>query len=240
LWSEVAAFSHKNMEPDREAYANDHANALVPKLSHLTVNVAPANKLAGLVVKRNGEQVDDAAYGLAIAVDPGTLAIEATAPDHKPFTQSVEVAPSSAAVVEIPLLEYVPLPTPPVIDPAREHSSWQKPVGMVGVGVGAAVLVTGGIFGLVASSKWSSAFSEGCSHTNNVCTTQPGYDDSHSANTFATLANVFVVGGIVVAGAGAVLWITAPKERSEASASIGISPMFTPGGAALSVHGSLF
>jgi hypothetical protein len=243
LWSEVAAFAHKNMEPDREAYATEHANALVPKLSHLTVKVAPANKVTGLVVKRNGEAVDDAAYGLAIAVDPGSLDIEASAPDHKSFTQTVDVAPESAVVVEIPLLEYAPPPPVqmPLDRPNPPQRPWQKPVGMIGVGVGAAVLVTGGVFGLVASSKWSSAFSEGCSHSNNVCTTQAGYDDSHSANTFATLANVFVVGGIVVAGAGAVLWITAPKEGSESrAASIGVSPMFTPGGAALSVHGNLF
>jgi hypothetical protein len=246
LWSEVAAFSHKNMEPDREAYATEHANALVPKLSHLTVTVAPANKVNGLVVKRNGELVDDAAYGLSIAVDPGNVAIEASAPDHNPWTQSVSVEPQASVTVEIPLLENAPPPPPvpmPLDRPNPPHSTWQKPVGMIGVGVGAAVLVTGGIFGLVASSKWGSAFSEGCSHANNVCNTQQGFDDSHSANTFATLSNVFVIGGIVVAGAGAVLWITAPKESSDGpprAASFGVSPMMTPGGAAISLHGSIF
>ncbi len=244
MWSEVASFAHKNMEPDREAYATEHANALVPKLSHLTVKVAPASKVNGLVVKRNGEAVDDAAFGLAIAVDPGKIAIEATAPDHKPWTQSIEVAPQGAVTIEIPLLENAPPPPQMPIDQLPpEKSSWQKPVGMIGVGVGAAVLVTGGIFGLVASSKWSNAFTEGCTHGSNVCTTQQGFDDSHSANTFATLSNVFVIGGIVVAGAGAVLWITAPKEnRSESprAASIGVSTIMMPGGGAISVHGNLF
>lgn len=248
LWSEVASFSHKNMEPDREAYATEHANALVPKLSHLIVTVAPANKVTGLVVKRNGEAVDEAAYGLAIAVDPGKIAIDASAPDHKPFAQSVDIAPQASVTVEIPLLENAPPPEPQhdlVGIRTQQRSSWQKPVGMIGVGVGAAVLVTGGIFGLVASSKWSNAFTEGCSHSNNVCTTQQGLDDSHSANTFATLSNVFVIGGLVVAGAGAVLWITAPKVHDDAPAappqtSIGISPIPLNGGGAISIHGNLF
>jgi hypothetical protein len=245
LWSEVAAFSHKNMEPEREAYANDHANALVPKLSHLTVTVAPASKIAGLVVKRNGEVVDDAAYGLAIAVDPGNIAIDASAPDYKPWTQTITVAPQQSAVIEIPLLENAPpplhdLPAYPKDEPP--HSNWQKPVGIAGVGVGAAALVTGGIFGLVASSKWSNAFTEGCTHGSNVCTTQQGLDDSHSANTFATLANVFVIGGVVVAGAGAVLWITAPKsshtENAAAKNELGVTPIALPGGGAISAHGT--
>jgi hypothetical protein len=242
LWSEVAAFSHKNMEPDREAYANEHAKNLEPKLSHLTVTILPANKIAGEVVKRNGEAIDDAALGLAIAVDPGKVVLEATAPDHKPWTQTVDVAPQAATNIEIPALENAPpLVTPP--PPAEEaHSNWQKPVGIAGVGVGAAVIVTGGIFGLVASSKWSSAFSEGCNHSNNICTTQQGFDDSHSANTFATLSNIFIIGGVVVAGAGAVLWITAPKtshnEITAAKNELGVTPIALPGGGAISAHGS--
>jgi hypothetical protein len=239
LWSEVAAFSHKNMEPDREAYANEHVKSLEPKLSHLTVTIQPANKVPGEIVTRNNAAIDDAALGLAIAVDPGKVVLEATAPNHKVWTQTVVVAPQASTNIEIPALEDAPpqpLPDQELGRTPVEHSSWQKPVGMIGVGVGAAVLVTGGIFGLVASSKWSSAFSEGCSHGSNVCTTQQGFDDSHSANTFATLANVFVIGGVVVAGAGAVLWITAPKSSS--SPTVGVSPIFTPGGGALSAHGT--
>jgi hypothetical protein len=243
LWSEVAAFSHKNVEPEREAYANEHAKNLESKLSHLTVTILPADKIAGEVVKRNGEPIDDAALGLAIAVDPGKIVLEATAPDRKPWTQTVEVGPQATTNVQVPALENTPPPlAPPPAERATEKSNWQKPVGMIVVAGGIGAASAGLIFAAVAVTKWSSAFSgsEGCSHSNNVCTTQQGYDDSHSANTFATLSNVFVVGGIVVAGAGAVLWITARKEKSEApaSASLGFSPVFTPGGAALSAHGA--
>lgn len=246
LWSEVAAFAHKNMEPDREQYANDHAKALEGKLSHLTVQIAAANQVPGLVVKRNGEVVDTASFGLAVPVDPGKVTIEASAPEHVTWTQDVDVAEQGAVKVEVPALVAAPPPPkntepPPVVE---TKSSWQKPVGIAGVGVGGAVLVTGVIFGLVASSKWSSAFNEGCTHDTNVCTTQAGYDDSKSANTFATLSNVFVIGGAVVAGAGAVLWLTAPKDHTvepsrSTTGSVGISPATFYGGAGLSLHGSM-
>ncbi|MGH7281530.1 MAG: hypothetical protein ACRELY_08415 [Polyangiaceae bacterium] len=243
LWSEVAAFSHKNMEPDREAYANEHAKNLEPLLSHLVVNVAPANQTAGLIVKRNGEVVDAATFGVAVPVDPGKVTIEASAPDHTSWTQDVDVAEKGSVTIEVPALVLAPVQPKPILDqpPQETKSSWQKPVGMIGVGVGAAVVVTGAVFGLVASSKWSNAFTEGCTHDNNVCTTQQGYDDSHSANTFATLSNVFIISGVVVAGAGAVLWITAPKDHAleRAQATLGVSPMPLLGGAGLSFHGSM-
>jgi len=242
LWTEVASFSRKNNEPDREAYAAEHAKNLEPMLTHLTVKVIPANKPSGLVVKQNGQVVDDAVFGLAIAVDPGTVTLEASAPTKKTWTQSVQVAAQASMTIEVPALEDAPAPlTPPPTEPATS-SNWQRPVGMIGVGVGVAALVTGGIFGLVAANKWSSAFSEGCSHDNNVCTTQQGYDDSHSASSSATLANVFVIGGVVVAGAGAVLWLTAPKHASSeapAAATLGVSPIPLLGGAAISFHGSM-
>lgn len=245
LWSEVAAFSHKNMEPDREAYATEHAKNLEPLLSHLVVNVAPANQIAGLVVKRNGEIVDAATFGVAVPVDPGKVTIEASAPDRTSWTQDVDVAEKGSVSVDVPALVLAPVQPKPFVNPApvETKSSWQKPVGMVGVGVGAAVVVTGAVFGLVASSKWSNAFTEGCDHSTNVCTTQQGYDDSKSANTFATLSNVFIVGGVLVAGAGAVLWITAPKDRPVESpatqATLGVSPMPLLGGGGLSLHGQM-
>ncbi|MEO8878707.1 MAG: hypothetical protein ABI461_24165, partial [Polyangiaceae bacterium] len=248
LWSEVASFSHKNNEPEREAYAAEHAKNLEPQLAHLTLKLAAENTDSGVVIRRNGEVVDAAALGVAIAVDPGKISLEASSPGHVTWKQDIDVAAQGQLAIEIPALVEAP-PEPPKVVNERgpegtEHSNWQKPVGIAGVGIGAAVLVTGGIFGLMASSKWSSAFSEGCSHSSNVCTTQQGFDDSHSANSFATLSNVFVIGGLVVAGAGAVLWITAPKIHSDApasatQASFGISPMPLYGGGAISLHGTL-
>ncbi|HEX7664054.1 MAG TPA: hypothetical protein VF407_06085 [Polyangiaceae bacterium] len=245
LWSEVASFSRKNNEPDREAYATEHAKALEPKLSHITVKVAPEDQTMGVVVKRNGEAIDAATFGISVPVDPGKIHMEASAPGRVIWNQDIVVAPQGSVAVDVPVLAEAPVETKPTEPgPAKEEkTSWQKPVGIGAIGVGAAGVLTGVVFGLVASSKWSDAFSNGCTHDTNVCTSQSAYDQSQSAHTFATLSNVFIIGGAVVAGAGVVLWVTAPKAHAEEApkaATLGISPVPMQGGGGLAVHGSLF
>lgn len=245
LWSEVASFSRKNNEPDREAYATEHAKALEPKLSHITVRVAPEDQTLGIVVKRDGEAMDAATFGVSVPVDPGKLQMEASAPDHVIWHREIIVAPQANVAVDVPPLAAAPTQAKASTEPppaAPEKTSWQKPVGIAAIGVGAAVVATGAVFGLVASSKWSDAFSNGCSHDTNVCSTQSAYDQSKSAGTFASLSNVFIIGGAVVAGAGVVLWVTAPKSHSDEApktATLGLSPIPLPGGGGLSFHGQL-
>jgi hypothetical protein len=56
----------------------------------------------------------------------------------------------------------------------------------------------------------------------------------NAAQDSATLANVFVIGGAALVGAGIVLYFTAPKKETPSVALRGL-----PGGAELSVSGAL-
>jgi hypothetical protein len=53
---------------DREAYAREHLEALVPRLSRLTVQVPAAARVPGLVVKLDGVAMGPALWGTAAPV----------------------------------------------------------------------------------------------------------------------------------------------------------------------------
>jgi hypothetical protein len=68
----------------------------------------------------------------------------------------------------------------------------------------------------------------GCARTRNGnCLNDGGFDSHESAQTNATLANVFVIGGAAVVAAGIVLFVTAPDDESPETA-LRIEP-FGPG-----------
>lgn len=99
LWREVAQLAMRAGEPAREQLASEHAKALEPKLSYVTVSVAPGADTSGLVVKRDGHDLERAKLGAAEPVDPGAVAIEATAPGKKPFQTKLTVGKATLATV---------------------------------------------------------------------------------------------------------------------------------------------
>ena len=100
-------------------------------------------------------------------------------------------------------------------DTGADSGSLQRTLGWVGLGVGAAGVVLGGITGLVASSKKSDLDSGDC--LDGRCGPSER-DEVESYNSMVTLSTVgFVVGGIGLA-AGATLLLTAPSPNSESEA----------------------
>ncbi len=111
----------------------------------------------------------------------------------------------------------------------------RKKVALVVGGVGVVGLGLGSVFGLSASSKWSSAKSDCGSGCASSSPAQSEKSDAQSAATVATVA--FGVGAAAVAGA-LVLWLL-PSHRSEASgaASIHVVPVVGDNQGGLSVGG---
>jgi hypothetical protein len=242
-YGEAAAMAKAAGDGYRERFAAQHAAALEPKLSKLTI-LAPSPP-SGLEVKRDGEVVARAIFGSALPVDPGKHTIEASAPGKKGWSTTVDVGKEAAKVdVTIPALEevapqvaVVPAPTPPVAAPQQapppqapppappppEKSSWteQKTAAVAAGSLGVAGVVFGSIFGLVASSKWHDAQTNQC-HETLVCTTQGGVlvNDAKSA---ATLSDVGFIVGALGLGGGIALWLTAPSTTSTVGR-ISISP----------------
>ncbi len=241
-YGEAAAMAKAANDGYRERFASQHAAALEPKLSKLTITAPSAT--AGLDVKRDGENVDRTIFGSALPVNPGKHTIEASAPGKKPWSTTVEVGKDGAKVdVAIPPLEdvappVVAPPTPPAVatpapvvtapppqsppPPPPPESSWsgQKTAAVLSGAVGVAGVAFGSIFGLVASSKWHDAQTNEC-HETLVCSPQGGVlvNDAKSA---ATLSDVGFIVGALGLGGGIALWLTAPSSTSTA---ISVSPM---------------
>jgi hypothetical protein len=94
----------------------------------------------------------------------------------------------------------------------------QETLGLIVGGAGVVALGVGVYFGIRAAGKNSDAEEEGCAGA--FCDTDDGLDLTEQAQDAATLANIFVIGGVALAAAGAVLYLTAPHEDTAPSVSL--------------------
>jgi hypothetical protein len=246
LWREVAQLAMRAGEPTREQVASERAKALEPKLSYITVAVAPANDVPGLVIKRNGQQLERSKLGAADPVDAGAVAFEIAAPGKKPFTAQVTLAPGQSVKFDVPALESASPgaaaaqpggagePPPPGREAAQGTPSssaqtdapgWQRPLGLGLAGLGVVGLGVGAVFGLKAKSTYDGAFNGGgCDKTTKQCDVG-GQNAVIDARNQATLSTVVVAAGAACLVGGAVLFFTAKPKK------VGVVP--TPGGVLL-------
>src|SRR5215510_10868859 len=91
-FGEAAALARR-IGDQRESYARERRDALVPRLARLRITVA-GDVIAGVVITRDGVSVAPSAYGVAVPVDPGRHSVEVKAPARIPW--SIEVVASVA------------------------------------------------------------------------------------------------------------------------------------------------
>jgi serine/threonine-protein kinase len=258
-FSSAADAAQRAGQSDRARTARERANEIAKKLSKLTINVDPAARTAGLQIKRDGVRVGDATWGIAVAVDPGEHAIEASAPGKKPWVRNVKVEPGSGQTsVAVPPLEAesgtlaepsrAPTPPPATSTPpvdagsATGRGKTQRVIGLAVGGLGVAGLAVGTGFGLRAKSKQKQA-DKYCQGSDPPQCSQPGVDLLHEGHSSATLANVgFAVGGVALVG-GVVLYLTAPSASVPRTASIArrlltVTPEVGPQSSRVTITGS--
>jgi hypothetical protein len=127
----VAAWGHflqaarmTHGDPGRRAAhdtARQRAAALEPRLSRLVVAVPDQSRVDGLVVLRNGVELDPAMWNRALPVDGGEYEIVGKAPGREPWSARVTVAAErDHRSVEVPRFEALPatLPAPSAPPPA--------------------------------------------------------------------------------------------------------------------------
>jgi hypothetical protein len=187
-------------------------DTLAPKLAHLTLTVP---KIEGVSVTRSGTKIDPATFDTDVPIDHGSYTIEATAPNHKPWTGHLDVAPGASAKLTIPDLEAIAvaeLPPPPK-PPEPSGSNTQRTVGMALEIGGGAVLATGLVFGALTMGAWSSAEKTcpagRCQTSAKQTDAQP---DADRASTFALVSTIGVIVGAAALAGGIVLHLTAPKN----------------------------
>lgn len=228
---EAIALAQRLGRANREQTARERAARLEPRLIKLTISSSATD----IEVKLDGNVIDPAALGTPIPVDAGKHTIEASAKHKKPFVKEFEVTDKSKSPsVEIPPLEDEPEPakkkesgdSKSIDPPNKERSRWstQKTLGAVTAGLGVIGLGVGGFFGLKTSSTWNEAQSH-C-NANLECDPQ-GVDLAAQAKSSGNVSTIAVIAGSTLVLGGAVLFFTAPNDRSVGSAravGVGVVP----------------
>jgi hypothetical protein len=210
-------------DPNRADFAKKKADAIQPKLSTLTVAVQQPEP--GLKVLRDGNLVDDGAWGTAIPVDPGPHTIEASAPGKKSVTLKVTVpegSPSANTVKVDPLVAETTAGPSSTASPPKENIVKREPffsagriVGFTGIGLGAAAVGVGSVFAIQAKSAWNDVGA----HCDSAAACDPaGLKINRDARDKGDVATVLIVAGLVVAAAGAACLLFWPKPAPPKSA----------------------
>ncbi|XXX72716.1 hypothetical protein WMF30_34210 [Sorangium sp. So ce134] len=234
---DVAAASQSAGQAERERVARARAAALEPRLSRLQIVVPQEAAISGLSLSRDGVAVGRALWGTAVPLDPGEHRVAAAAPGHEPWETKVAMDKPGVVSVTVPALERAPEPEPaarssaapsaPVAPPpARppadappppQGGSIRRPIGMVGVGLGAVGLGVGTALGFMAKSTFDESIEGGHCDEEGRCVDQTGLDLRDDAVKKGNIGTVVFIAGAVLAAGGAVLWITAP-DAAPASA----------------------
>jgi hypothetical protein len=227
-WSELneaAAFARRDRRPDREAIAVEHARALEPRLSTLTIVVPESARTEALRVERDGREVGQASWSTAMPVDGGEHIVRATAPGKEPFAGTVVVAKEGdAQTVEIPPLRGIasvaaPAATPaavslvahpsapavdPLVDRGPPKTSGRRTLAWTVGGAGVAQLGVAGYFALRALDKHRQS-DVAC--PGGRCD-QNGVSLNDQAATAADVATVLTITGLLSVATGIYLLAT--------------------------------
>jgi hypothetical protein len=226
--------------------ARERAAALEGKLSYLTINVPDESRVEGLLVTRDGIEVDAGQWNRAVPVDGGLHVISGKAPGHESWSTQVTLsAENEKRAVEVPKFKELPklvAPEPRTVamrraasgddDLAVTAASEPSPftprrklaLGLAGGGVVAAGTAIG--FGLAARNLRNEALGL-CSAS--ACTPDEAtaaQDKNDRARRFALIANIGygVAGGAAIAAT--VLWFTsAPERPAPDETALSISPL---------------
>lgn len=224
-YNETLSRAQREGRRERERFARQRVDALTLKLTILRVQVAAPSESPRVTL--DGVELVQAAWGIAIPLDPGAHVLEATVPDRAPFQQSVQ----ARGVGESQTVRVPPFGVSAGVAPRsalRRSPSTQRTAALVVGGVGVAGLGLGVIAGIVASSRWNDA-TDACPERQ--CADPKNLRLDGPAKTWADVSTLSFVGGGAALATGALLWFTAPTKRLE--------PMVGPNTLGLTLRGQL-
>jgi hypothetical protein len=161
-----------------------------------------------------------ASLGVRRAVNPGDHVVKATAPGYKPAETRFSVAEGASQEVALALEE-----DPDAVIPGEEDDTkgTLRIVGFAALGVGAAGLIVGGVFGGLAMGKHSD-LEEAC--PGGACPPDQ-QDNLDSYETFGTVSTVGFIAGGVLAAAGIALVVVSYVGGSDSGGDSASAPRFT-------------
>jgi hypothetical protein len=240
-------------QTERADLAKSKLDALKPKLATITIEVPDdVRKAPGFALKRDGAEVLDAEYGVAVAVDKGDHTIVAVADGHPAWEKKISIDDAQKQTVKVELgAAGAAVGTggtgtgtgtggttePPPGD--KPEGTFMTPVRIAGLGIGIGGIVVGAIgIGLGVHAKGlydESNETGGCNAETQQCATQAGIDQRDSAVTFANASTGLVIAGGVLAVGGIIMFAVAPSGEASggevgaakaASLKLGIGPGF--------------
>jgi hypothetical protein len=212
-WSEfkeALLTARRDGRPDRELEAANQVAALEPRLSRLTIVVPAGAQVGGLLVERDGGEVNPGAWSTAIPIDGGAHVVRATAPGRDPFVMTVIIGKEwDSRTVEIPVLAtpvVVVSPPPPAPSLTPTRLRWAG-IGAAGAGL---LLLAGSGYALSTAidardASKADCWSDGCDGA--------GLERRHEAVSRGNLATWLGVGGVALVGAGATLFFLERPSR---------------------------
>jgi tetratricopeptide (TPR) repeat protein len=244
LYRESIDLAKKAGDSKRRDYAQSQAAALEPRLAKLTIS-APAKPPAGLVVTRDGTQIEPGALGIPLYVDAGKHEITASAPGFDAFAQTITAVDGKSETLVIPALTPRPV-QPEGTDPSKSaieveqaestaaRSRTRKYVALGVGGGGVAAIGVGLVFGARANSKYNNAKAlcgpDFACNSVNYPEARQRFQEAQSSATTSTV--LVIVGGAAIA-AGVVVYLTAPRAPERATARI--VPVVNDGGLGLAI-----
>jgi hypothetical protein len=209
----------------------DAALAAIPKMvGTLRLTVSEANA----TVDADGETVGTTPLDDRVYLNPGQHKLTVSKPGFQPVEQVVGVMAGSDMQLTVSLQAESPsarastwngngeqaTETRPVVHEGAtgpgHATSNAKTIGLIVGGAGVAGIAVGSIFGLLASSKWSSAKNDcgqGCPDGS------PARSEESEASTDGTVSTIaFAIGGVALA-TGLVVYLTAPATPPAETAS---------------------
>jgi len=227
-FKDAAALARAHGDTERLSIAETRAAALRPRLTYVLYRVSPDAQVSGFELRRGGSLIPQGSWGTPLPTDPGRYELVASAPEHEAWHVTVEVPAKldGPLTVAVPALKaaHAASPTPGVgaglaepatgaskpSDQAGSSGSGQRVLGLVSLGVGAAVGIASGTLTYLAAKKNHDSKNHCRAGDVTVCTPS-GLDERDSAKKLAMLATILGVTGGVFAVAGVTLFLSAPS-----------------------------
>jgi hypothetical protein len=172
--------------------------------------------------------------GMAIAIDPGPHHFVFEAAGRQNMERSLVIREGEKDRHERVVLIATPVAAPPApvpqsapVGPAEppppKDGSAQRTAGLVVGGVGAAGVVVGSVFGILAKATYDHALNSAseCNGSTNTCQGQ-GVPDGKTAHSQATVSTIAFIAGGALLGGGTLLYFTAPRTGVTVSPTVGM------------------
>ena len=262
-WAAYRDLAGRDPNKQRRKAANDQATALAKRLPKLVIEVDTPP--AGLAVTLDGMDVTNL-LGVETPMDLGSHTVKARAPRHAEAVKTVKITDEGkryavnivlAGEGEAPIQKDPVTPRQPDREPDPEPDPSTAPTGPVGpvdapdgpkssrkrngillAGTGGLLVVGGALVGQLAGSKWDDARAL-CGEDlrcDNAAMLEQGNQLVSDARLRANIATGLFVGGVIAAGIGTYLIISAPSKQEQRT--VRVTPSVSPALAGVLVEGN--